>query len=105
MRKESTHQHFSIMSDCWKDYGCLEDEGFKHHRVEHRLNFDDPGTCGQTPVEQERREESRPGFGLLGLRNTRRPTDGCIPSSAMWMNAFLQNDKGNVTEDGAPVEG
>ncbi|XP_037792841.1 uncharacterized protein LOC119588212 [Penaeus monodon] len=42
-RKESAHQHFSIMSDCWKDYDCLEDEGFKHHRVEHRLNFDDLG--------------------------------------------------------------
>lgn len=34
----------TIHSDCWKSYDCLEDEGFKHFRVNHSVSFKDPET-------------------------------------------------------------
>ncbi|KAK9876098.1 hypothetical protein WA026_011209 [Henosepilachna vigintioctopunctata] len=33
-----------IMSNCWKAYGCLDDEGFRKQRVDHGKNFIDPDT-------------------------------------------------------------
>ncbi|XP_030752315.1 uncharacterized protein LOC115879561 [Sitophilus oryzae] len=32
----------TIVSDYWKSYDTLEHEGFKHHKVNHSLNFVDP---------------------------------------------------------------
>jgi len=29
----------TIMSDCWKAYNCLDDEGYKHQAVNHFMNF------------------------------------------------------------------
>ncbi|XP_073996546.1 uncharacterized protein [Rhodnius prolixus] len=34
----------TIYSDCWKSHDCLADEGFKHLKVNHSLNFKDPKT-------------------------------------------------------------
>ena len=33
-----------VMSDMWKAYDCLQDEGYHHLTVNHRLNFVDPYT-------------------------------------------------------------
>ena len=38
----------TIMSDCWKAYNCLTDEGFEHLRVNHSVNFKDPDTGAYT---------------------------------------------------------
>lgn len=38
----------SIISDCWKAYDCLEDEGFKHERVNHSLTYVCPETGAHT---------------------------------------------------------
>ncbi|KAF8789407.1 hypothetical protein HNY73_007346 [Argiope bruennichi] len=33
-----------VISDCWKAYDCLKDEGFTHLQVQHNLHFKDPET-------------------------------------------------------------
>ena len=37
-----------VMSDMWKAYDCLKDEGYHHLTVNHRLNFLDPDTLAHT---------------------------------------------------------
>ncbi|GFU60773.1 putative transposase-like protein [Trichonephila clavipes] len=38
----------TIISDCWKSYDCLEDEGFLHLSVYHKMYFKDPETSAHT---------------------------------------------------------
>jgi len=37
-----------VMSDMWKAYDCLKDEGYSHLIVNHSLNFVDPDTGART---------------------------------------------------------
>lgn len=34
----------TIMSDMWRSYDCLNNEGFQHLSVNHKMNFVDPRT-------------------------------------------------------------
>ena len=41
-----------VMSDMWKAYDCLKDEGYTHLTVNHSLNFVDPDTGVHTQCIQ-----------------------------------------------------
>ena len=38
----------TIISDWWKAYDCLASEGYKHFKVNHKVNFVDPDTGAHT---------------------------------------------------------
>lgn len=38
----------TIISDCWRAYDCLSDEGFEHLRVNHSMTFKDPESGAHT---------------------------------------------------------
>lgn len=38
----------TIISDCWRAYDCLEDEGFQHLKVNHSLHYVNPETGAHT---------------------------------------------------------
>ena len=46
--KENINPGTTIISDCWKAYNSLSEEGFKHLTVNHSVNFVDPESGAHT---------------------------------------------------------
>ncbi|KAJ8930661.1 hypothetical protein NQ314_016516 [Rhamnusium bicolor] len=56
----------TIMSDCWKSYDCLADEGFQHEAVNHSKNFVDPDTGAHTQNIERCWRDVRAGIPRFG---------------------------------------
>lgn len=57
-----------IMSDCWKAYNCLQDEGYQHLSVDHSLNFVDPTSLVHTNTVERLWWEVKSTVPLFGRR-------------------------------------
>ncbi|KAK3881172.1 hypothetical protein Pcinc_014377 [Petrolisthes cinctipes] len=62
--RERVEPGTTIISDCWRAYNCLEEEGYRHLTVNHSINFVDPNTHTNT-IERLWKEAKRkvPLFG------------------------------------------
>ncbi|KAK3852955.1 hypothetical protein Pcinc_040477 [Petrolisthes cinctipes] len=57
-----------IISDCWKAYNCLQDEGYQHLTVNHSVNFVDPTTLAHTNTVERLWREVKLKVPLFGRR-------------------------------------
>nr|XP_027219207.1 uncharacterized protein LOC113811624 [Penaeus vannamei] len=57
-----------IISDCWKAYNCLSDEGFEHLTVNHSYHFVDPDTQAHTKTIEQQWREAKRKVPLCGRR-------------------------------------
>ena len=76
------------MSDMWKAYDCLKDEGYSHLTVNHSLNFVDPDTGAHTQRIENTWwgvKRSMPRTGTVNIQGPLRklPT-GVVVASAQW---------------------
>ncbi|XP_046663007.1 uncharacterized protein LOC124355897 [Homalodisca vitripennis] len=58
----------TIVSDCWRAYNCLGDEGFRHLTVNHSINFVDPNTGAHTNTIERHWREVRANIPRYGVR-------------------------------------
>lgn len=58
----------TIISDCWKAYNCLENEGYKHLTVNHSYNFIDPETQAHTRNIERAWRDTRANIPRYGTR-------------------------------------
>ena len=68
--KEYIKPGTTIISDWWKAYDCLNDEGYIHLKVNHSVNFVDPVTRAHTNTIERRWRDLKsiiPRYGRKGL--------------------------------------
>lgn len=58
----------TIVSDCWKAYKDLNEEGFKHYTVNHSVHFVDPDTGAHTNTVERSWREVRCTIPRFGVR-------------------------------------
>ena len=65
-----------MMSDIWKAYDCLKDEGYTHLTVNHSINFVDPDTGAHT----QRIEDTWCGVkrSMPRTRTSKDPFESCL---------------------------
>lgn len=62
-----------IISDYWKAYNCLDDEGFKYLKVNHSLNFKDPISGAHTNSIESSWRAAKAIVSSSGRRKTSIP--------------------------------
>ncbi|KAL7723520.1 hypothetical protein ACLKA6_001960 [Drosophila palustris] len=71
--KERVADGTTIMSDCWKAYNCLAEEGFIHQTVNHSQNFVDPQTRAHTQNIERLWRDMRDFIPRFGRRKNHFP--------------------------------
>ncbi|KAK3873925.1 hypothetical protein Pcinc_021103 [Petrolisthes cinctipes] len=66
--KERVEPGTTIISDCWRAYNCLEEEGYRHLTVNHSINFVDPNTHAHTNTIERLWREAKRKVPLFGRR-------------------------------------
>ena len=85
-----------VMSDMWKAYDCLKDEGYSHLTVNHSLNIVDLDTGAHT----QRIENTWWGVQLIKYasyrniqRSLRKLYTGLVVASALWRRSFWKHNQ------------
>ena len=89
-----------VMSDMWKAYDCLQDEGYNHLTVNHSLNFVDPDTGAHT----QRIENTWWGI-KRSMPHTEMSKDlfGSYLQEWLWRKQYGEDPLGNTIEHIAEV--
>ncbi|KAF8789064.1 hypothetical protein HNY73_007041 [Argiope bruennichi] len=75
-----------IISDFWKPYDCLKDEGFTHLQVQHNLRFKDPEIGAHTNTFEGTRSAIK-----RALRNTPHKADYFDSYLYRWIVMLLRS--------------
>ena len=75
-----------VMSDMWKAYDCIKDEGCTHLTVNHSLNFVDPDTGANTKRIENTWWGSQTKYASYRniQRSLRKQPTGMVVASALW---------------------
>ena len=82
-----------VMSDMWKAYDCLQDEGYVHLTVNHSLNFVHPDTGAHTQGIENRWWCVKRGLPRTG---TSKELFESYPQEYMWRQHYGEDPFGNI---------
>ena len=84
-----------VMSDMWKAYDCLQDEGYNHLTVNHSLNFVDPDTGAHTQRIENTWWEIKRSMPRTG---TSKDLFSSYLQEWLWRKQYGENSFGNIIE-------
>lgn len=67
--RKHVHPDTNIITDCWRGYAGLTQEGFRHKTVNHTLNFVDPDTGANTNKIESQWRPIRQRLARGGVKN------------------------------------
>ena len=81
------------MSDLWRVYNCLNEEGYDHLTVNHSLNFVDPDSGAHTQGIENTWWGIKRGLPRTGT--SKELFDGCL-QDYMWRQHYGKDPFGNI---------
>ena len=84
-----------MISDLWKSYDCLQNEGYQHLTVNHSLNFVDPDTGAHTPGIENTWWEVKRSMPRTG---TSKDLFDSYLQEWLWRQHYKSDPFGNIIE-------